>query len=55
MKQFEVTLIIEGDDETDTDELKFAMHQLLKFAKRMPPDHRFNWAAVHIEAQAYSF
>lgn len=53
--QYEVTIMLEGDDETSPQMLEAAMRQLFKVAQRIPPDRRFNWRAPMIEVQPYSF
>ena len=51
MKQFELTMVIEGDADVTAEQLMHAFHIILKRAMRFSPDRRFDWgrALTHAE------
>lgn len=52
MPQFEVNIIIHGSDGATSEHLEAAVKSLFGYAKRMPPDRRFDWAGAAIAAAA---
>lgn len=51
--QFEVSMIIVGEQDARPEHLKYAVQELLRRAVKTPPDRRFDWGSVHFETNVY--
>lgn len=53
-REFEITIIVAGDENASADAAEYAGRLMLSRARRFPPDMRFDWDNADVSAEVYT-
>jgi hypothetical protein len=53
-REFEITIIVAGDEGASADAAEAAGKTMLNRARRFPPDMRFDWNDADVSAEIYT-
>lgn len=53
MREFEISIIVAGNEEATVEAAKAAARTMLDRARRLSPDMRFDWLSASADADAY--